>query len=59
MSAVYEVRGEVERLVCEYASSVTVDGDAVRLTDIMGKEYTVYGAVKSIDLVANVIMLEV
>jgi predicted RNA-binding protein len=58
MSAVYEVSDEGEHLVCEYATALSVNGGIVTLTDIMGKEYAVEGALKSIDLVGNTIKLE-
>jgi len=59
LSAVYEVRGGSEKLVCEYATALSLDGDIITLTDIMGEEIVVRGALKSIDLAGNVIKINV
>jgi len=59
LSAVYEIRDGNEKLVCEYATGVSLDGGVITLTDIMGEETTISGTLKSIDLIKNIIMIEV
>jgi predicted RNA-binding protein len=57
LSSVFEVRDGHETLVCEHVSGVTADGGSVTLTDIMGVETVVMGAVTNIDLVKNIILI--
>ena len=59
LSAVYEVRDGNEKLVCEHATAISLDGDVITLTDIVGEEFAVTGVLKSIDLVKNIIKIEV
>ena len=59
LSAVYEVRGGNEKLICEHAVAISLDGGVITLTDIMGEEVIINGALKSIDLVKNTIKIEV
>jgi predicted RNA-binding protein len=59
LSAVYEVRDGSERLVCEHATAICMDGGVITLTDIMGEETVITGLLKSIDLVKNIILIEV
>lgn len=58
LSNVYLVSGESEELVCEYASSVSVDGDNIRLTDVIGQEITVTGTIINVDLIKNEIKVK-
>jgi len=58
LSAVYEVRDGNETLVCEHATAICLEGEFVKLTDIMGEEISVNGTLKSIDLVRNIIKIE-
>jgi predicted RNA-binding protein len=57
LSSVFEIKDGCETLVCEHVSGVTTDGGSVTLTDIMGVETVVTGAISSIDLVKNVILI--
>ena len=57
LSAVYEVRGGNESLVCEYTTAISLDGRVITLTDIMGDEIAITGTLKSIDLVNNIIRI--
>jgi predicted RNA-binding protein len=57
LSSVYEVKDGGETLLCEHVSGLTVDGGSVTLTDIMGAETTVSGAIERIDLVNNIILI--
>jgi len=59
LSAVYEVRNGNERLVCEHAAAISLDGGVVKLTDIMGEEIVISGVLKSIDLAKNIIKVQV
>ena len=59
LSAVYEVRDGNERLVCEHATAISLDGEAITLTDLLGEEITITGVLKSIDLIKNIIKIEV
>ena len=59
LSAVYEVRGGNETLVCEHVSAINIGEGTVTLTDIMGDEMVVTGVLKSIDLAKNIIKIAV
>ena len=58
LSNVFLVSDDREELVCEYASSVDVDGDQIRLTDVIGQEITVKGSIVSVDLIKNQITVK-
>ena len=58
LSAVYEVSEGAERLVCERAATVSAGDGLITLTDIMGKELVLSGALRSIDLVKNIIKID-
>ncbi len=53
LSNVYLINDEEEKLVCEYASTVRVDGNQIRLTDVIGQEITVTGTIQNVDLIKN------
>ena len=58
LSTVYEeINGERSK-VCEYVSSVSAGDAGFVLTDIMGREITVRGTLKSLDLIKNEIVIE-
>ena len=58
LSTVYKADGSERTKLAEYVSSVRSEGDKITLTDIMGLETVVYGAMKSVDLVKNEIVIE-
>ena len=58
LSTVYKADGSERTKLAEYVSSVKSEGDKITLTDIMGLETVVYGAMKSVDLVKNEIVIE-
>ena len=58
LSTVYEVGPGGREKVCEYVSAVRAEDGKVILTDIMGLETVVYGAMTSVDLVKNEIVIE-
>jgi predicted RNA-binding protein len=58
LSTAYELGGNGERkLLCEYVSVIKVVGDTITLTDLMGQELSVTGALESVDLVKNAITI--
>jgi predicted RNA-binding protein len=59
LSAVYEVRDGSEKLVCEHATAICLDGSVITLTDLLGEEIVISGVLRSIDLVKNIIKIEV
>ena len=58
LSTVYEVRDGSERVLCEYTTTIALDGALITLTDIMGDQIVVTGVLKSVDLVKNIIKIE-
>ena len=58
LSNVFLVSDDREELVCEYASSVDVSGNEIRLTDVIGQEITVTGTILSVDLIRNQIKVK-
>ena len=46
-----------EETLGEYVSSLQVSGENVEFTDIMGSTISVYGTIKNIDLINNVITI--
>ena len=58
LSTVYEEINGQRSKVCEYVSSVTAGENGIVLTDIMGREITVHGTLKSMDLIKNEIIVE-
>ncbi|MDR1949573.1 MAG: CooT family nickel-binding protein [Spirochaetaceae bacterium] len=58
LSTVYKLgEGGTKQLIAEYVSSVTLSGDTLTLTDIMGKEILVSGFLETVDLVKNIIII--
>ncbi len=58
LSTVYKADGSERVKLAEYVSSVRSEGDKITLTDIMGAETVIFGAMKSVDLVKNEILIE-
>ena len=58
LSTVYKADGSERTKLAEYVSSVKSEGDKITLTDIMGAETVIFGAMKSVDLVKNEIVIE-
>ena len=58
LSTVYKADGSERTKLAEYVSTVRSEGDKITLTDIMGLETVVFGAMKSVDLVKNEIVIE-
>jgi predicted RNA-binding protein len=58
LSTVYELGAAgARRVLCEYASTITVTGDTITMIDLMGKELSVVGALQSVDLIKNTILI--
>lgn len=58
LSTAYETQNGVDKLLCERVTSVKVDGDKVLLTNLFGMQTEVTGALRSIDLEKNIILVE-
>ena len=58
LSNVYLLSDGGEKLVCEYASTVNVQGDTILLTDVIGQEITLTGTIASVDLIKNEIKVK-
>ena len=58
LSTVYKADGSERVKLAEYVSGVKTEGDKITLTDIMGAETVIFGAMKSVDLVKNEILIE-
>ena len=58
LSDAYEVTGSVRRPLLSYVSGISVDGDQITLTDMLGAKKIVSGKLKSVDLTRNVILIE-
>ena len=58
LSTVYEDVGGERRKVCEYVSGISTENGGVTLTDIMGKQTTVKGSLKTLDFIKNIIIIE-
>ena len=58
LSTVYKADGSERVKLAEYVSGVRAENGKITLTDIMGVETVVLGTLKSVDLVANQIVIE-
>ena len=58
LSTVYKADASGKTKLAEYVSGVRAEGDKITLTDIMGIETVVFGTLKSVDLVKNLIVIE-
>jgi predicted RNA-binding protein len=58
LSTAYELgEGDERRQLCEYVSNITVSGDTIILTDLMGVDLRVSGVLEGVDLVKNAILI--
>ena len=57
LSNAYETANGIDKLICERVTSVQVDGDTIKLTDLFGGITDVAGVLKSIDLNKNIILI--
>ena len=57
LSTVYTTSAP-DSVIMEYVSKITVDGDRITLTDVMGEEKTVLGTLKLADLTGGTVQIE-
>ena len=58
LSDAFAVSGGERRPLMNYVSGISVDGEKVVLTDMLGAKKTVTRTLKSVDLTKNVILIE-
>lgn len=58
LSDAYELTDGERRPLLSYVSGISVDGDQITLTDMLGAKKIVSGKLKSVDLTSNVILIE-
>jgi predicted RNA-binding protein len=59
LSTAWELGERGDRhMLCEYVSSISIGGDTITLTDLMGRETIVSGSLESVDLVKNTINIK-
>lgn len=58
LSDAFELSGGEKRPVMNYVSGISVEGENVVLTDMLGARKTIKGTLKSVDLTKNVILIE-
>lgn len=56
LSTVYSLQ-HPDDIIMEYVSKINVDGDQIRLTDVMGEEKTITGTLSSVDLTGAVVKI--
>ena len=57
LSTVYRTSAP-DSVIMEYVSKITVEGDRITLTDVMGEEKTVLGTLKLADLTGGTVQIE-
>ena len=57
LATVYKTMKDTEAVVLKNVSKIYVEGDSVRLIDIMGAEVVVEGAISFVDLTGSVVKL--
>ncbi|MDR1042686.1 MAG: CooT family nickel-binding protein [Clostridiales Family XIII bacterium] len=57
LSTVYKT-GKTGEPLAEYVTGIKVDGDEITLTDITGNDVVARGAITSVDLIKNVILID-
>ena len=58
LSSAYEIGSSGEKFICDRVTNVSVEGENVKLTTLLGVETVVKGELKSIDLNSNTIRIE-
>ncbi|MEG0778927.1 MAG: CooT family nickel-binding protein [Oscillospiraceae bacterium] len=58
LSDAYEVKNGAETLVCERVTNVEIEGENVRLTNLLGTTKLIPGTLKSVDLNKNIIKID-
>ena len=57
LATVYKTMKDTEEVMLKNVSKIYVEGDSVRLIDIMGAEVVVEGAISFVDLTGSVVKL--
>lgn len=58
LSTAYDVGGGSEKFIADRITNVSIEGDKVRLTTLLGTQTLIEGMLKSIDLNKNAIYIE-
>ncbi len=58
LSDAFELCGGEKKPLMNYVSGISVEGENVVLTDMLGARKSVKGTLKSVDLTKNVILIE-
>ena len=58
LSTAYEVGPSGEKMICDRVTNISVEGDSVRLVNLLGQQTVVQGNLKDVDLNKNVIRIE-
>ena len=58
LSTAYEVGPSGEKMICDRVTTISVEGDSVRLVNLLGQQTVVQGNLKDVDLNKNVIRIE-
>ncbi len=59
LSTVYTLRGDEKKEVCKNVAAMTVEGDKLVFSDILGVPTAVVGTIEKIDLMENLIFVPV
>ncbi len=57
LATVYKTVKDTEEVILKNVSKIYVEGDSVRMIDIMGAEVTVEGTISFVDLTGSVVKL--
>ena len=58
LSTAYEVGPSGEKMICDRVTNISVEGDSVRIVNLLGQQTVVQGNLKDVDLNKNVIRIE-
>ena len=58
LSTAYEVGPSGEKMICDRVTNISVEGDSVRLVNLLGQQTVVQGNLKDVDLNKTVIRIE-
>lgn len=58
LSTAYEVGPSGEKMICDRVTNISVEGDSVRLVNLLGQQTVVQGNLKDVDLNKNIIRIE-
>ena len=58
LSTAYEVGPSGEKMICDRVTNISVEGDSVRIVNLLGQQTVVQGNLKDVDLNKNIIRIE-